>query len=172
LLSVKKQHLHHVEVPADPAYLALVEDILANAEVRSMDKYIQHGTTSCLQHSVLVSYLSYRYCRKKGWDARAAARGGLLHDLFLYDWHHRKRQPGELLHGFEHPRKALANARRLFALTPKEEEIILRHMWPLTLVAPRCKEAFVVVMYDKYCSLKETFRRPIICWEKASDANA
>ena len=160
---MKKEHacrrLYGVAVPDDAAYLALVDELLASEAVRSMDAYIQHGTTSCLRHSINVSYLSYCYCRDRGWDAAAAARGGLLHDLFLYDWHTYRRSPGERLHGFEHPRKALANAERAFHLTDTERDIILRHMFPLTLTPPRTREAYAVVMFDKYCSLMETMRR-------------
>ena len=88
-------------MPQDEEYLALVRDILKNEQVRSMDGYFQHGRTTCLRHSINVSYLSYLFCKKHGLDARAAARGGLLHDLFLYDWHFYRRRKGERLHGFE-----------------------------------------------------------------------
>lgn len=162
MIKREKGDLYTVEVPADSAYLALVDDILACDKVRSMSGYVQHGSTSCLRHSVNVSYLSYLFCVDHGLDARAVARAGLLHDLFLYDWHFYRRAPGERMHGFEHPRKALANASRLFALTPKEQDIILHHMWPLTLTPPRSREAYVVVMFDKYCSLMETFHRPVM----------
>ena len=60
------------------------------------------------------------------------------------------------------PSKALANARARFHLTEKEEDIILRHMWPLTVTPPRFRESYVVVMFDKYCSLMETFHRPVM----------
>ena len=65
----------HVAVPKDEEYLALVRDILENEQVRSMDGYFQHGHTTCLRHSIHVSYLSYLFCKKHGLDARAAARG-------------------------------------------------------------------------------------------------
>lgn len=147
-------------VPDDDAYLAQVRDILENPQVRSMANYTQHGSTSCLRHSINVSYLSYLYCKEHGGNARAAARGGLLHDLFLYDWHFHAKETGEHFHGFTHPRRALENASRLFQLTDQEKNIILRHMWPLTVVPPRCREGYVVTMFDKYCSLMETFHRP------------
>ena len=152
----------HVAVPKDEEYLALVRDILENEQVRSMDGYFQHGHTTCLRHSIHVSYLSYLFCKKHGLDARAAARGGLLHDLFLYDWHFYRRRKGERLHGVEHPKKALAHASALFSLTWKEREIILRHMWPLTITPPRCREAYVIVAYDKYCSLMETLHKDVM----------
>lgn len=149
-------------LPGDDAYIELVRDLLEHPSVRQMEQYTQHGTTSCLRHCIHVSYLSYLYCREHGLDARAAARAGLLHDLFLYDWHTYRRQKGERLHGFEHPRKALENAEQAFSLSEKEKDIILRHMWPLTITPPRSREAYVVVMFDKYCSLMETFRRPAV----------
>ncbi len=151
-----------VAVPRDEEYLSTVEELLAHPMVRSMENYIQHGDTSCLRHCINVSYLSYLYCKERGWNAREAARGGLLHDLFLYDWHEHAKQTGEYFHGYTHPRRALENADRLFRLTEREKEIILRHMWPLTVVPPRCREAYVIVMFDKYCTLMETFHKPML----------
>ena len=124
--------------------------------------YTQHGETSCLRHSINVSYLSYLYCRDHGWQARAAARAGLLHDLFLYDWHFHAKETGNYFHGLTHPRRALENAQRLFSLTDREKNIILRHMWPLTVTPPKYREAYVIVMFDKYCSLMETFHKPVM----------
>ena len=127
-----------------------------------MEAYTQHGETSCLRHSNNVSYLSYLYCRDHGWQARAAARAGLLHDLFLYDWHFHAKETGNYFHGLTHPRRALENAQRLFSLTDREKNIILRHMWPLTVTPPKYREAYVIVMFDKYCSLMETFHKPVM----------
>ena len=149
-------------LPGDPGYLALVEDLLAHPAVREMERYPQHGTTSCLEHCIHVSYLSYLFCQKHGLNARAAARAGLLHDLFLYDWHTYRPQKGERLHGFEHPRKALENAQRYFSLCPVERDCILRHMFLLTLTPPKYREGYVLMWMDKYCSLMETLRRPVL----------
>ncbi len=97
-------------VPRDAEYLAAVEDLLAHPLVRSMEEYTQHGDTSCLRHCLNVSYLSWLYCKERGWHAGEAARGGLLHDLFLYDWHRHAKETGEYFHGYTHPRRALENA--------------------------------------------------------------
>lgn len=167
MIRISKTDVCSISVPQDEEYLAFVRDILEASVVGEMRNYIQHGTTSCLEHSINVSYLSYLFCRSCGMNARAAARGGLLHDLFLYDWHFYRRQKGELLHGFEHPRKALENAEKAFFLTEVERDIILRHMWPLTIVPPKYPESYVIVMYDKYCSVMETFRQPVMRLEPA-----
>ncbi len=156
-----RHSIQNLRLPQDAAYCALVEGLWRHPAVQSMNGYLQHGATTCLQHCLHVSYLSYRYCIRHGLDARAAARGGLLHDLFLYDWHTYRRPKGERLHGFAHPRKALDNAKRFFELTPGEEAIILQHMWPLTRTFPTTPEARVVMIMDKYAGFLETVcRRP------------
>ncbi len=147
-------------LPRDDGFWDAVGPLWRHPAVQSMARYPQHGEASCLSHCLAVAYLSYRCCLRRGLDARAAARGGLLHDLFLYDWHTYRPARGEGLHGFTHPRRALENARRYFALTPVEEDVILRHMWPLTPRLPATAEGRVVTMVDKYVSLLETFRRP------------
>ena len=43
--------------------------------------------------------------------------------------------------------------------TGEERMIILRHMWPLTLVPPTSKAGYAVTCADKYCSTVETTAR-------------
>ena len=42
--------------------------------------------------------------------------------------------------------------------------MILRHMWPVTIVPPKYKEGFVLTLADKWCATKEivTFMFSII----------
>lgn len=137
----------------DKDYLECIEDIIANDDFSSLENFIQHGTTTCLRHSIDVSYKSYRFCKKFNLNYKAAARGGLLHDFFLYDWH--KTAPKEGIHGFIHPKIAHKNAMKRFELDKIEQDIILKHMWPLTIVPPKYGESFVICLYDKYCSILE-----------------
>lgn len=134
-------------------YVGCVHDLLSHPLVRSMENYIQHGDTDCLQHCINVSYNSYLICRRLNLDYAAASRAGLLHDFFLYDWHTNN---GEKLHGLSHPRIALQNAGKHFELNRRERDIILKHMWPLTITPPQYPETMVVIMVDKYCALTET----------------
>ena len=143
------------EYQEDEEYMSCVRDIMENPVFQSMDRYIQHGNTTTKTHCIQVSYLSYCICRKHSLDHVAAARAGLLHDLFLYDWH----TAGNHIHGFTHPRVAMNNARKYFDLTPQEQNIILRHMWPLTPIPPRSAEGMVIVYADKFCSLNEVYGR-------------
>lgn len=130
-----------------------VDDLIAHESVQRMKLYRHHSSVSCFEHSLNVAYTSYRLCRAIGWDYAAAARGGLLHDLFLYDW--RSYRPPEGLHGFVHPRLALNNALDVCALNEVERDIILKHMFPLTWPPPRYKESMLVCLVDTLCSLWE-----------------
>lgn len=143
----------------DDEYIACVLDILENSVFEQMENYYQHGHTTCKEHCIRVSYMSYKICRKRNWDYRIAARAALLHDLFLYDWHTHSKETGEYFHGFTHPRVAMNNADRYFDISEAEKNIILRHMWPLTPIPPKSREGFAIVYADKYCSLSEVGSR-------------
>lgn len=155
----EEEWLRDEECLRDAEYMECVQDILANEKVQSMKNFIQHGTTTTLTHCIHVSYYSYKVCRRYGLDCRTAARGGLLHDLYLYDWHTHAKETGERFHGLTHPRTALKNAESLFRLNEAEKDIILKHMWPLTLIPPRTWEGCVVMLADKHCGFMETVFR-------------
>ena len=110
-------------------FVTTTEELLGSDTVRSMGQWKHHGPISTLDHSLFVAYLSYRWARFLHLDARAAARGGLLHDLYLYDSRDKSAHPGWQC--FDHPRAAAQNAQALTELSPKERNIILSHMWPL-----------------------------------------
>ena len=80
----------------------------------------------------------------------------MLHDLFLYDW--RKRQPDRKgLHAFTHGRTACDNASKLFNLNDKEKDMIIKHMWPVTIGLPKSLEGFILTFVDKYFAMQESF---------------
>lgn len=132
--------------------------LFTNEDVQKMKIFIQHGNKSTFRHALHVSYLSFILIRKLKlpMDERSVARGAFLHDLYLYDWHikdvHRKR-----FHGFHHPKTAYTNAKRNFTLNEIEKDIILKHMWPLTLKLPKYRETYYVNLVDKVISIKEIF---------------
>lgn len=151
--------LENKECLKDKIYMDCVYDIMCNPKFRQMNRYIQHGTTTTLEHCISVSYVSYKICRALNLDYISAARGGLLHDLFLYDWHEHAKKTGNHFHGFTHPQTALYNAEKYFDLNNVEKDIIVKHMWPLTIIPPKTKEGFVVMYADKYCGFIETVDR-------------
>jgi len=147
----------------DTEYNQMVCDLISHEVVCQMKNYIQHGRTTTFQHCVNVSYYNYLICKLLSLDARAAARGGLLHDLFLYDWHTRVTPVGEHNHAIAHAGTALANAKMYFALDEKETDIIKKHMFPVNPALPKYSETVVITIVDKVCGVMEVldYRR----WE-------
>ena len=143
-----------IKTYVDKEFYDCVEDLLVTPEVLSLEQFTQQMSISRLQHVISVAYISFLACRKLGLDYKAAARGAILHDLFYYDWRE-KDDNSHRLHGYRHPGFAVKNARKITILSKKEEDIIKRHMWPLTPTPPRFKEAFIVSMSDKYCATIE-----------------
>ena len=138
----------------DKEYTQLVKDLLNNDMVIRMKEYKQHFEINCYEHSLNVSYLTYKCCRKFNLDYKSAARAALLHDLFLYDW--RKRENGRKgFHAFTHPKTALENASKVTKLSKKEKDIILNHMWPVTIRLPKYLETYIVTFMDKYSATIE-----------------
>ena len=66
-------------------FIRTTGELLDSDSVRMMGKWKHHGPITTLDHSLFVAYSSYRVARALRLDAKAAARGGLLHDLYLYD---------------------------------------------------------------------------------------
>lgn len=151
-----KKWINRGQCLKDKEYMEIVSDILSSEPFKKMDQYIQHGTTTTMEHCLSVSYVSYNICKRFSLDYRSAARGGLLHDLFLYDWHTHCKETGNRFHGLTHPKTALQNANKHYNLNLIEQDIILKHMWPLTVIPPKNMEGFVVMYADKYCGFLET----------------
>ena len=133
----------------------IINDITTNSTVQEMKNFRQHCSTSCYDHCRNVSYYSYIICKKFGLDYVSCARAGMLHDLFLYDWRV-KTDERKGLHAFRHPRIALNNSLQLFNLNNKEKDIILKHMWPCTIIPPKYLESYIITFVDKYCAIKES----------------
>ncbi|MEG1848263.1 MAG: phosphohydrolase [Lachnospiraceae bacterium] len=136
------------------------DEILKSKNFSKTSGYMQHGTMSVRQHCINVAKCSLAINEKLGIHCkkRDLIRGALLHDYFLYDWHDKEHVKLHRLHGFNHPTTALLNAGKEYSLSPRERDIIKKHMWPLTVKPPVCREAWVVTTADKYCSLMETLR--------------
>lgn len=143
---------HALSPQIQTAFFDCVMDLLERPEVQGLAQYEQHFDIDRLQHITSVAYISFLVSRKLGCDFRLAARGAMLHDLFYYDW--REKDASHKWHGYYHPGFAVKNAKVLLGgeLEPKMENIIRRHMWPLTLTPPRYRESMIVSMADKYCS--------------------
>ena len=133
-----------------------LEKICKNSRFLQSHRYMQHGETSVLRHSVSVAYVSYYLAWKMNApvDEKSLIRAALLHDYFLYDWH--VKDESHKWHGFHHAKKALQNAVEDFDLNEVEQDSILRHMFPLNLHPPKYMEGWIICCADKVCSGRET----------------
>lgn len=139
----------------DREYMAIANDLLAQPAVQKLADYTQHHHSNRLQHSIAVSYDSYRIAKRLHLDYRSTARAGLLHDLFYYDWRTTKFDLGT--HAFIHPRVALRNAEKITPLNKKEKDIILKHMFGATMATPRYPESLIVSLVDDFEAEHEFF---------------
>jgi len=135
-------------------FLEAAGDIYNSPQLQKLEAFEQHLKINRLQHIRSVAFLSFLVSRKLNLNFKETARAATMHDLFYYDW--REDDLSHKLHGLRHPKFALNNAFYLCGtLTKKEQDIIKRHMWPLTLIPPKYPESYVVTMMDKYCAAIE-----------------
>lgn len=137
-------------------FLSIIDELITNETVQQMKNYRQHYETSCFEHCYVAAYYCYLICKKFNLDYKSATRAAMLHDLFLYDW--RVRQPDRKgFHAFTHGKIACENACKIFDLNEKEQDIIKKHMWPVTIQIPKSFEGLILTFVDKYCAISETF---------------
>ncbi len=132
-----------------------IDEIFGCDKISLMENYRQHYSVSCLEHSILVAYISFWFCKKfriKA-DYRSLIRGAMLHDFMLYNW--RERCESGFEHLRNHPVNAYNNSIKYFDINEKEKDIILKHMWPLTFKMPKYKESFIVNFADSICAVFE-----------------
>ena len=132
-----------------------IETLTKEGRLAETEKYYQHGNSTIFQHSIDVATLSCKLANifHINVDNSSLINGALLHDYHLYNW--RELKYGRWTHGFRHPKLALINAKQDFQLTEIEKDVILNHMFPLTLKRPKTKEGWLVCMADKLCAIKE-----------------
>lgn len=139
----------------DHEYYLLIEDLIHNEDILRLAGITHHHFTNRLEHSITVSYVSYRLARKWNLNERAVARAGLLHDFF-----HEGREAMAKLdggsHSYLHPRIALTNALQITDLSDLERDIILKHMFLVSKCwLPQFRESYLVTFVDKYIAIKE-----------------
>ncbi len=150
--------LKQTKIKNNADFIRLIEEIKDNEDFKRLKEYTQHGNISTYTHCMRVAKRSFNLARglRLKTSEKELLKGAMLHDYFLYDWHNHE----DKLHGYHHPHIALANAKRDFGLTKREQNIIKSHMWPLTLThLPKCREAILVCIADKICSIEETIKK-------------
>ena len=68
----------------------VLRDLESDKHVQQMKNYTQHGKVSTYEHCERVARLSFELNRKLHLHAKVPTliKGAMLHDFYLYDWHH------------------------------------------------------------------------------------
>lgn len=145
-------------------FAELIRPYCMTEPVQRLRQFPHHKKINRYDHALLVSYISFTLARRWCWDAQAAARAGLLHDLFFTECDNTWKLC------MTHPETAAENAGRLVKdLSSKERNIILSHMWPAGRHLPRSREAWLVDMVDNFVTILDmTDRSPK--WSRKLDA--
>lgn len=141
-----------VNIEKDIQYKEIVDHILSNDEFNKIKKFEHHGVTR-FDHSLKVSYYSYRLAKILKLDIEEVARGGLLHDFFISD--EERTVKDRFVSTFVHPKKAVKHADEIFNISEKEQDIIRTHMFPVNFAVPRYVESWLVSFVDKGVAIAE-----------------
>lgn len=131
-------------------FYQIIDDIISNDKFIEI-KYIRHHGITRYNHSLRVAYYTFKITKKLKLNYKEATRGALLHDFFTDEV--KELKSSKALR--RHPEYALANAQKYFKLTPLQEDIIVKHMYPVTKKMPKYKESWIVDIIDDVCSLYE-----------------
>lgn len=143
---------NHTEF-SDRQYMYIVKDILSNEEFNKLSNIIHHGLDR-KSHSVRVSYYSYKISKLLGFDYISTARAGLLHDFF-FENNKESNLNTKIKTLVNHPKYALKNASEEFTLNEIEKDIIVSHMFPISLKPSKYVEGWVVNFVDDAVALSE-----------------
>lgn len=132
--------------------MSIVNNILDNNEFLKI-RQIEHHGISRYDHSLKVSYYSYKLAKALHLDYEQTAIGGLLHDFFLSP--EDRTQKDRLVSVFVHPKQAVNMSKSQFDLTTKEIDMIRSHMFPLNLSVPKYAESWIVSTVDKCVAANE-----------------
>ncbi|MDI3537714.1 MAG: uncharacterized protein PWP30_2196 [Eubacteriaceae bacterium] len=140
-------------------FITIVADITENYEFQKLKNIVHHGN-GLFSHSVAVGYYSFRVAKALGLDYVAIARAAILHDFYLEAWQETKKDSKGIqrikdMHGFSHPKTALENTKKHFELSEKQEDMIVKHMFPLTPIPPTNVGSWVVTIVDKVVATQE-----------------
>ena len=136
----------------DKEFMKIAYPILTHKEFMKTKSIVHHGTTR-YNHSIKVAYLSYKFSELLGCDSKSIIRAGALHDFFLERDDKNIATETKML--IKHPVLAKENAINYFGINEKEQNIIESHMFPISNVAPKYREAWIVTLCDKIIAMTE-----------------
>lgn len=139
----------------------IINPYVQNQEFRLLKNCKHHGIDR-YSHSLRVAY--YTYCVTKKISRRYvdATVAALLHDFFIDE----VRLENALDRLLLHPIIAAQNSKRLFDINDFQENIIVRHMFPITPIPPKTWEGWIVDFLDDVASVYEKSQ----CWKNELSA--
>ena len=140
----------------DTDYMKIVQEILQDSEFQKIEKIEHHGITR-MDHSIKVSYYSYKIAKALKLSDKEVARAGLLHDFFLSK--EERNFKDRFISTFTHPKKAVETAEKNFTLNEVEENIIHAHMFPFYCSIPKYADSWVVTIVDKFIGSAEFVKK-------------
>jgi len=145
-----------IKIYEDNTYIDIVCHILNDSSYQKIKDYDHHGTNR-LNHSIKVSYYSYKITKFLKLNYKNTAIGGLLHDFF---YSKEKTKKSKVDSTFKHPKIALKNANNKFTINELEEDIILSHMFPIVInYIPKYAESWIVSIVDKFIGILEFLKK-------------
>ena len=134
----------------DDEFYSIIEDILGNTHFNKLKTIRHHGITR-FNHSLRVSYYTFKTTKKLGLNYVEATRAALLHDFFTDEVKEQKMSDALK----NHPSVALMNAKKYFDISDLQADIIVKHMFPVTKELPKYKESWIVDVIDDVSSVYE-----------------
>ena len=141
-------------------------DVLKSEEMKQAFQQTHHQWSTVGEHTFRVAFSSVMICyalRKLNIKVSipAVVVGALCHDLGILGRTGKFRNNRECCR--QHPLDSVEAAKRICPdLDEKTEQIISRHMFPLTPKPPMNREGVIVTIADKYCSVKDRLVGPLL----------
>ena len=159
--------------PSFDEWFNITKEVLLSDEFQKRKYFMHHHNLTVWEHSILVSFKSFKIAKRLGADARVCALAGLLHDFYTQAWLYSEelaqiddgkylkeigvRKPLFKMHGFTHGADAARNYVKYFPELEDKRitDSIKKHMFPMNIVPPKYIEGYILTSVDKLNSVKE-----------------
>ena len=131
-------------------FYTIVNDIINNDEFLKLKNISHHGITR-YEHCLRVGYYTYIVTKSLGLNYIKATRASVLHDFFIDE----VSDMNSIFRLRRHSNYAVMNAKKYFEIGDLEEDIIRRHMFPITFVPPKYLESWIVDIIDDFAAIYE-----------------
>ena len=132
-------------------FYKIIEKYYLHEKVLEMKNYLHHGINR-YDHCFRVAYHTFKVTKFLHLNYESATKAAMLHDFWTNELIHEKSNWKRFRN---HPTIAVKNAKKYFTLTELEEDIIKKHMFPITLRPPKYIESWIVDLIDDIVSIYE-----------------